>query len=66
MNPSEILAARRRLGMTQAQFAEALRLGPSGARHIRRLEDGEREPSGPLTLAIELLVEKRERDGAGA
>ncbi len=65
MTPADILAARKRLGMTQAQFAEALRLGKDGGRYIRRLEAGQQEPSGPLTLAIELLVQTRLAEAEG-
>lgn len=59
MTPVEVKAARQRLGLTQEQMAEALRLGKDGRRIVRGWEKGERKPSGPTTLAIEYLLVKR-------
>jgi hypothetical protein len=42
--------------MTQAQLAQALKLGKEGARAVRRWEAGEREISGPVQVALELLT----------
>jgi DNA (cytosine-5)-methyltransferase 1 len=59
MAPAEIKAARQRLGLTQSGLAEALRLGPNGERTVRRWEQGDVPVTGPASVAIELLLEKR-------
>ncbi len=51
MTPAEFLAARKRLGLSAEEMAQFLRL--SDARTVRRYEDGTREISGPVTVAIE-------------
>jgi DNA-binding transcriptional regulator YiaG len=56
MTPAEVRAARLALGMTQDQLAEALRMGGDGKRAVRRWEAGEREISGPASVAIEALL----------
>lgn len=58
MTPSEIVAIRRRTGLTQAQFAKALRLGPQGGRTVRRWEAGKTRLPGPASIVYELV-----RDG---
>jgi transcriptional regulator with XRE-family HTH domain len=58
MTPADLKAARERLGLTQDGLAEALRL-PSGGRHIRRLESGQHPISGPISVAVQLLVDVR-------
>lgn len=60
MQPTEIKAARRRLGLTQQGLAEALRLGPNGERTIRRWEQGDIPVTGPASVAIELLLREQE------
>lgn len=55
MTPAEIIAVRRRTGMTQPQFARFLRLGPTGARSVRRWETGETPLPGPASIIYELL-----------
>lgn len=56
MTPADIIAARKALGLTQSQMAEALRLGPNGSRTVRRWEKGEIPVSGPASVAIELML----------
>jgi DNA-binding transcriptional regulator YiaG len=56
MTPAQVRAARISLGMTQDQLAAALRMGGDGKRAIRRWEAGEREISGPASVAIEALL----------
>lgn len=59
MTPAAIRKARADLGMTQAQFADVLRLSDpygEGRRTVRRWENGQRTPSGPVSVAIEALL----------
>jgi len=56
MTPAEVRAARLALGMTQEQLAAALRMGGDGKRAVRRWEAGDREISGPATVAIQALL----------
>lgn len=56
--PTEVKAARQRLGLSQQELAEVLRLGPNGERTIRRWEQGDVPITGPASLALEMLVEK--------
>jgi DNA-binding transcriptional regulator YiaG len=56
MNPAEIKAARKRLGLSQAELAETLRMGANGGRTVRRWELGEVAVTGPASVAIELLL----------
>lgn len=56
MTPAEVRANRQTLGMTQAELATTLRMGTDGKRAIRRWETGEREISGPASVAIEALL----------
>ena len=58
MTPTELNAARKRLGLTQSGLAEALRLGPNGQRTIRRWESGDIPVTGPATVAIEAMLAK--------
>ena len=58
MTPAELRAARKRLGMTQSQLATALQLGKDGKRAIQRWECGDRAISGPVAVAIEMMLEK--------
>ena len=61
MTPDDLLAARRRLGLTQTQLARALQLGGDGARTVRRWEAGERPVPGPVVVAVRLMLERGER-----
>jgi DNA (cytosine-5)-methyltransferase 1 len=56
MTPTDIKQARKRLGLSQAELAGALRLGPNGERTVRRWEKGEVPITGPASLALEFLL----------
>jgi DNA-binding transcriptional regulator YiaG len=56
MKPDEVRDARQRLGMTLHQLALALRMGTDGRRAVRRWEAGDRQISGPASVAIEALL----------
>lgn len=58
----DIKAARLALGLTQGGLADALRLGPNGARTVRRWEAGDIPVTGPASLAIELLLASTENN----
>ena len=58
MTPEQITAARERLGMTQAAFAEAI--GYSGVQAVRNLESGFRKPSRSVVLLIEALLKEKQ------
>jgi DNA-binding transcriptional regulator YiaG len=57
MSPTEVKFARHTLGMTQDQLAKILRMGTDGKRAIRRWEAGDREISGPASVAIQALLD---------
>lgn len=57
MTPDEVRQARNSLGMTLHQLAEALRMGADGRRAVRRWEAGERQISGPASVAIQAMTE---------
>ena len=50
MTPAQFTAARKRLGLSAEEMAAFLRL--KDGRSVRRYEDGSREISGPITVAI--------------
>jgi predicted transcriptional regulator len=60
MTPADLYTARKRLGMTQAQLAAALKL--KSDRTIRRMEAGDVEISGPVEIAIQFMLEQKEND----
>lgn len=63
MTPSTIRELRRRLGLSQAAFASALGLdGQHRRQEVRRMEAGEREPTGPQKRILALL-DAAEREG---
>lgn len=57
MTPDEVRDARHRLGMTLHQLAVALRMGTDGRRAVRRWEAGDRQISGPASIAIEAMID---------
>jgi transcriptional regulator with XRE-family HTH domain len=57
--PSELKAARLRLGMTQTELAVALKLGADGDRAVRRWEKGDRPISGPVEVAVIFMLERK-------
>lgn len=57
MTPKQVRTARKKLGYTQAELADALLLSAAnGARTIRAWESGEKEISGPASLALRYMV----------
>lgn len=56
MTPSQFIQARKALGLSVKEMAEALRFGGDGQRHVRRLESGECAITGPVQTCIELLL----------
>jgi DNA-binding transcriptional regulator YiaG len=58
MTPADFRTARRALGLTQHQMAEALRMGKHGWQSVSRWErDGSTVP-GPVQIAVEAMLEK--------
>lgn len=57
MTPTELRAARKRLGLTQHGLAEALRMGKNGWQSISRWEQDGNTVPGPAQVAIECLLE---------
>ena len=55
MTPQQFKQKRKGLNLTQRQLAKALGLAKNGDVHIRRIENGKREPSGLLLRCFELL-----------
>ncbi len=53
MTPTEFKSIRNRLGLTQTQLAQRLRI--EDIRTIRRYETGERATSGPVSLLMEIM-----------
>ncbi len=54
MTPSELVAARKQLGLSQAGLAAVL--GLANDRTIRRWEAGDMAISGPAQLAIRYML----------
>jgi len=54
MTPTQFKRSRKKLGYSQSQMAEILRLKSS--RSIRHYESGTRAISGPIELLIEKLL----------
>jgi DNA-binding transcriptional regulator YiaG len=62
--PDEVREARKALGMTQAELADALELeGNYGKDSVRNWERGKRSISGPCRVAIRLMLERMESGG---
>jgi DNA-binding transcriptional regulator YiaG len=60
-DPATVKFARRALGMSLQELADALELeGPNAADTVRFWENGKRTPSGPARVAIRLLLERLE------
>jgi transcriptional regulator with XRE-family HTH domain len=60
MTPAGIRTARKALGYTQHELAEALRMGAHGWQSISAWESGKRDIPGPVTVAIECLLRHRQ------
>ncbi len=57
MNGSELKAARKELGWSLADMADALRLSEaSGRDSIRKMESGKINISGPISVAVEAFL----------
>ncbi len=59
MTPADFRTARKRLGLTQKQMAEALRMGTHGWQTISKWENDGSEIPGPVSLAVECLLNHR-------
>ena len=56
---NDMRSAREKMGWSQYQLADALRLGGStekGAQRIREIEAGKRQITGPVAVATEALL----------
>lgn len=60
MTPAEFRAARKTLGHTQKGLSIALRMGKHGWQSISKWERGETPVPGPVSLALEQLVNQRD------
>lgn len=62
MTPDELRDARRRLGLSQSQLGERLRLGKNGGRTVRmwEAEDNVRGVPGPVQVAVEYMLREAE------
>lgn len=61
LTPANFRAARNRLGLSQHEMAEALRMGKWGFQTILKWEKGKQPIPGPVTLAVECLLAQNER-----
>lgn len=55
MTPADFRAARKALGLTQHELAEALRMGKWGFQTVGKWERGEVPVPGPVSVALELM-----------
>lgn len=56
MTAAEFRAARKRLGITQVKFAEALGIAQA---QVSRIETGQREPSRTVEKLVAVLVARK-------
>lgn len=57
MTGVDLKVARRTLGLSTTGMAERLRLAmPNGRTLVREMESGKREISGPISVAVELML----------
>jgi len=64
--PDDLKAARARLGWSLRQMARALRLAGTpdkAATRVREMEDGRRDISGPVAVAVEAFLDGFRPDG---
>lgn len=54
MTREELKAARHKLGLSCAEFAEVV--GVEAARTVQRWEDGSRDVPGPVVILVDLLL----------
>ena len=57
MTGEELREAREDLNLTRQELADILRFGANGERRIRRMERGEIEVSGPVSVVIDALLD---------
>lgn len=63
MTGDELKNARESLGLTVTELAERLQLSmPNGRTFIRELERGKQPISGPISVAVELMLKQDLRD----
>ena len=55
MSPDEVKAIRHRAGLSARGLAQVLGLQSSDGRHIRMLEAGDRQVTGPVQRILEML-----------
>jgi transcriptional regulator with XRE-family HTH domain len=61
----DLANARHRLGLSVTELAERLRLNmPNGRTFVREMETGKREISGPISVAIELMLKEEDSSAA--
>jgi transcriptional regulator with XRE-family HTH domain len=63
MTPAEFTAAREKLGLSKEALARIL--GVSSGRTVRWWESGGRPVTGPVALAMRLLLERKEAHRRG-
>jgi transcriptional regulator with XRE-family HTH domain len=63
MTGEQLYDARRRLGFSLTEMAERLRLAlPNGRTMLREMEGGRRDVSGPISVAVELMIAQEESE----
>ncbi|MDE3114178.1 MAG: helix-turn-helix domain-containing protein [Pseudomonadota bacterium] len=55
MTPADLKAARKELGLSQAEFARVV--GVASDRTVRKWEDAERDIPGPVIVLVGLMLE---------
>lgn len=55
MTPEQIKSIRLTLGLSAAAMAEYIGLKGTDGRYVRAIEDGERNPSGPVVRILEMI-----------
>lgn len=66
MTPDELRRELKRLGMSNQQLAEALKLGKGGDRTVRRWLSGDRAIRGHMEVAISLVLKEHDIYTSGA
>lgn len=59
MTGQDLHDARQALGLSLTEMAERLRLQlPNGRTMLREMESGKRDVSGPISVAVEMMLEQ--------
>lgn len=66
MTSTDLRAARKALGYTQHEMAEALRMGKHGWQTISKWENGKSAIPGPVQIAVQCLVEHKGNGKTGS